>query len=138
MTQGRGRNYVTLARQHMHSRLTFGPPVHCKLCKAVWLYNRNRLRGICDKCAAIALNRNDWQILAKGMEHVKWAEWSIDPEDWPGTLTVTFDLDDEQEASVRVGYQELASFAGGVVAWIRTEFELLTGVQKEHANNNLD
>lgn len=103
--------------------------VKCRMCKTTWLYGRNRVRGVCDKCAKIALNRNNMQVVARGRPGVVAAGWSIN--DWPGRLKVKFKLAEETYVDRTISYEEAMTYKGDIAAWVDSMWKV---VQDEHAD----
>ena len=124
---GRSNDYSRRARRHITGRIRLGPVVKCRMCESTWLYGRNRMRGTCDKCAKIALHRNNWQVLAHGRPHVVSAGWSVG--EWPGMLKVKFKLEDGTFADVTISYEQASAYKGNIAAWVDAELER---VQNEH------
>lgn len=107
-------------------------PSRCKLCKTTWLYGKNMMRGVCDKCAKIALNRNAWLMLARGRPGVIEARWS--KGDWPGILYVRFAPAWGYNADYALPYEIIRDTKAGIVFLVDEEFERIKQgmVQDEH------
>lgn len=103
--------------------------VKCRMCKTTWVFGTNRLRGVCNKCAKIALNRNNMQVMASGHKHVVNAYWTL--KDWPGKMTVKFKLEEDTYATRSISYDQAMGYKGNIMAWVDAEWKV---VQDEHAS----